>query len=221
MDITTAIKHAMDGNAVLFLGAGFSIGGTNRLNQTLPTAKELSLQMCDELSIKPSDELSIVSERFIDDKKIGKGINSLIFFLKSRLICTSTTEVQDIIASLPWLRIYTTNYDNIFEISSRKLSIEREVITATLPKKSISKLDGAIVHMNGNIIKVTPEKFYDEFKITNESYLKQGFLDSPWGDQFVHDINNCKAIIFIGYSLKYDLELQKIMHDKILLFLMI
>lgn len=68
---------------------------------------------------------------------------------------------------------------------------------------------------HGNIVKITPQKFYDEFKITNESYLKQGFLDSPWGDLFVHDINNCKAIIFIGYSLKYDLELQKIMHEKI------
>jgi hypothetical protein len=215
MDITTAIKHAMDGNAVLFLGAGFSIGGTNRLNQTLPTAKELSYQMCEALALNPSDELPIVSERFIDDKKVGKGIDSLISFLKDRLICTSTTYIQDIIAGLPWLRIYTTNYDNIFEISSRKLSIEREIITATLPKKSVNNLDGAIVHMNGNIIKVTPEKFYDEFKITNKSYLKQGFLDSPWGDQFIHDINNCKAIVFVGYSLKYDLELQKIMHNKI------
>lgn len=215
MDITTALKHAMDGNAILFLGAGFSIGGSNKLNQTLPIASELSYQMCDELAIDHSNELALISERFVDDPKIGKGINSLISFLKERLICTSTTSIQDNISNLPWLRIYTTNYDNIFEISSRKLGIEREVITATLPKKDLVNINGAIVHMNGNIINITPEKFYDEFKITNESYLKQGFLSSPWGDQFIADINNCKAVIFVGYSLKYDLELQKIMHDKI------
>lgn len=215
MDLTTAIRHALDGNAILFLGAGFSIDGTNKINETIPNASKLSFQMCDELGIERSDDLALISERFIDDPTVGKGIEALISFLKMRLICTTSTPVQDTIIGLPWLRIYTTNYDNIIEISSKKQNIERETITATIPKYSIDNIEGAIVHMNGNIIKTTPEKFYNEFKITNESYLKQGFLESPWGDQFVHDINNCKSIIFVGYSLKYDLELQKIMHSKI------
>lgn len=117
IELGTAIRHALDGNAILFLGAGFSIGrGANKINETLPNASKLSFQMCDELGI---------------------------------------------------------------ERSSRKQNIERETITATIPKYSIDNIEGAIVHMNGNIIKITPEKFYDEFKITNESYLKQGFLESP------------------------------------------
>lgn len=215
MELNTAIQHALDGNAILFLGAGFSIGGTNKMNNILPTASMLSVQMCKELGIEESEDLAVVSERFIDDSVCGKGLDSLIEFLKKRLICIASTEIQDTIIGLPWLRIYTTNYDNIVEISSKKQNIEREVITATMPKYSLDNIDGSIVHMNGNIINVNPEKFYNEFKITNESYLKQGFLDSPWGNQFVNDINNCKAIIFVGYSLKYDLELQKIMHSKI------
>ena len=215
MELNIAIRHALDGNAILFLGAGFSIGGTNKLGEILPTASNLSFQMCNELGIERSDDLALISERFIDDPMVGKGIDALISFLKLRLICTASTPVQDTIIGLPWLRIYTTNYDNIIEISSKKQNIERETITATIPKYSIDNIESSIIHMNGNIIKITPEKFYNEFKITNESYLKQGFLDSHWGDQFVHDINNCKAIIFVGYSLKYDLELQKIMHSKI------
>lgn len=31
MELNTAIRHALDGNAILFLGAGFSIGGTNKI----------------------------------------------------------------------------------------------------------------------------------------------------------------------------------------------
>ena len=213
MDITTAIKHAIDGNAILFLGAGFSIGGKNKKNQDLPTANELSEQMCEELGIGLSHELAIVSERFISDKKVGKGIDELLYFLHERIFCVSTTEEQDTIIKLPWMRIYTTNYDNIVELSSRKQGKEREVITATLPKKSISSSLGAVVHMNGNIVTVNSNNFYEEFKITNENYLRAGFLSSAWGDQFISDINNCKAIIFIGYSLKYDLELQKVMHE--------
>lgn len=215
MELNTAIRHALDGNAILFLGAGFSIDGKNKKDKALPNASNLSFQMCDELGIERSDDLALISDRFIDDPNIGQGINALIKFLKERLICISSTKTQDTIIGLPWLRIYTTNYDNIIEISSKKQNIERETITATIPKYSIDNIDGAIIHMNGNIIKINPEKFYNEFKITNESYLKQGFLDSPWGDQFIHDLNNCKSIIFVGYSLKYDLELQKIMHSKI------
>ena len=215
MNIETALKHAMDGNAILFLGAGFSSGGINKLNKKLPTAKELSYLMCDELKIQHSADLAIISERFIEDHTIGQGLEKFIQFLKQQLICAQTTEVQDCIANLPWMRIYTTNYDNVFEISSKKMKINREVITATLSKERVNDLTGAIVHMNGNITNVNSEKFYNEFKITNENYLRQGFLDSQWGDQFVSDINNCKTIIFVGYSLKYDLDLQKIMHDKI------
>lgn len=215
MKIDDAIKHALNGEAILFLGAGFSIGGKNRLNKPLLDATDLSYEMCKKLGINESDDLPLISERFIKDPKIGKGLAELINFLKDNLICTSSSEIQDTILSIPWLRIYTTNYDNIAEISSKKQSKNREVITATLPKYNVDHINGAIVHINGNIINITSEKFYEEFKITNGSYLKQGFLNSDWGTQFIHDINNCKSIIFIGYSMKYDLELQKVMHKKI------
>lgn len=215
MDITQALRYALDGETILFLGAGFSIGGINKSGNNLPTARELSYELCKELNIPLLDELAIVSDRFIDDAQLGRGISGLIEFLKRQLICVKTTDIQDVIANVPWLRVYTTNYDNVFELVSKKVKKERETITATVSKKIVSNLKGAIIHMNGSIQSVDTKNFYDEFKITNESYLKSGFLESPWGDQFVHDINNCKAIIFVGYSLKYDLELQKVMHNKI------
>lgn len=215
MELQDAIKHAIDGEAILFLGAGFSIGGKNKNNDELPTADELSRRMCRELGLEESNELSIVSDRFIDDPKVGRGVKALICFLKKELYCISTSEVQDDILKLPWMRVYTTNYDNIIEISSEKMKIDREVITATLPRRAVTSSMGAIVHMNGFIKGVDEEKFYNEFKISNSNYLKEGFLDSCWGGQFVKDINNCKAIIFVGYSMKYDLELQKIMNGNI------
>lgn len=215
MEIQDAIKHAIDGEAVLFLGAGFSVGGKNRNNENLPTARELSRRMCKKIGLPESDELAIVSDRFIDDPKVGKGVTELINFLRQELYCVSTSKMQDEIFKLPWMRIYTTNYDNIPEMCTRKAGIEREVITATLPRRAVSSTKGAIVHMNGTVIGIDEKKFYEEFKITNSNYMKEGFLDSPWGGKFVKDINNCKAIFFVGYSMKYDLELQKIMHGNI------
>ena len=215
MDIDEAIKIALDGEAILFLGAGFSIGGVNKMGKSIPTATELSLQMCKALRISESNNLSIISDRFISDSKIGLGLSKMIHFLKERLICVQVATEQQTIVQLPWMRIYTTNYDNIVEISSKTSGIFRESITATTEKIKIEELSGAIIHMNGSILTVTEENFFNEFKITNESYLRDGFLESPWSDLFVHDINNCKAIIFIGYSMKYDLDLQKVLHNKI------
>lgn len=215
MELSEAIKCAIDGQAILFLGAGFSCSGKNCNGEELPSASELSKRMCIDLGINESSELDIVSDRYVDDPDCGKGVLALIEFLKKQCFCIKTSEEQDMVLSLPWKRIYTTNYDNIPEVSSRKQSIERESITATLPKNCISSSRGAIVHMNGFIQGVTEESFYDEFKITNSNYLKKGFLDSKWGGQFVNDIDTCKSIIFIGYSMKYDLDLQKIMNGKI------
>mgnify|MGYP004463585255 CR=1 FL=1 len=215
MEITEAIKHAIDGNAILFLGAGFSCGGENANRETMASASELSLRLCKEMGASESTELAIVSDMFIDHKIYGKGITALISFLKKQCLCIKPTEAQKIIINLPWRRIYTTNYDNIPEICSRKENIERETITATLSKKNVSSANGAIVHINGYIQGVTEEKFYDEFKITNSNYLKAGFLDSIWGAQFIRDINTSKAIIFVGYSMKYDLELQRVMNGAI------
>ncbi|MBQ3441743.1 MAG: SIR2 family protein, partial [Selenomonadaceae bacterium] len=215
MNVNEAIKIALNGEAILFLGAGFSIGGTNKMKKSIPTATELSLQMCKELHISESNNLPIVSDRFISDHNIGLGISRMIDFLKSRLICTQVSDEQLTIVKLPWIRIYTTNYDNIVEIASKVSKIYRESITATTEKPKIENLSGAIIHMNGSIQTVTEKNFFNDFKITNESYLRDGFLESPWGDLFVHDINNSKAIIFIGYSMRYDLDLQKVMHNKI------
>lgn len=215
MELTEAIRYAMDGEAILFLGSGFSIGATNKKGDNLLTASELSKKMCRDLGIEESGELALTSERYIEDPSVGKGLKNFINFLKNEMLCTNTSDAHDTILSLPWKRIYTTNYDNIVEISSRKQNIEREVITATLPKKNVNSIDGAVIHMNGYIVTISEGTFHEEFKITNENYLKNGFLESRWADQFISDINNSKAIIFVGYSMKYDLDIQKVMHERI------
>ena len=214
MELEEAIKHAIDGNAILFLGAGFSLGATNKNNKNFLTAGDISKKICQEIGIEETDDLTISSDRYINDDKHGKGIDKFIEFLKNQFICYKTTEYQDEIVSLPWLRIYTTNYDNVVEVSSKKQDINnRSVITATVASKDISNVNGAIVHMNGRIENVNKQSFLEEFKITDESYLKTGFMETEWGIQFIDDINNCKTIIFVGYSLKYDLDLQRALYQ--------
>lgn len=58
---------------------------------------------------------------------------------------------------------------------SKKLNIKREYVTANIAPKEIKDINGAIIHINGSILNVKQSTFYQEFKITDESYLRDGF----------------------------------------------
>lgn len=208
MELQQALKYVMDGDAVLFLGAGFSYGGVNVSGDEMKVGKDLSYAICDDLGIERSDNLTISSSRYIEDENCKKGLEKFIDFLHSELTCVETTSDQDVICALPWMRIYTTNYDNIVELSSEKQGISRETITITNARYSAARnMEQAIVHINGFIKNLDKNTFYDEFKITDDNYNRDGLLQSPWRNLFESDLKKAKTIIFVGYSLKYDQEL--------------
>lgn len=208
MELKEAIQHACDGEAILFLGSGFSLGGKNRNGSEMKVGSKLSHAICDDLKIARSDNLTISATRYLADESCKKGLGELIRFLKGELECTETSKDQDAIMALPWKRIYTTNYDDIAEISSGKQGIQRETITITNARYSSGRnLEQAIVHINGYIRRLNETTFYEEFKITDENYNKNGLMQSTWRRLFEKDLEREKAIIFVGYSLQYDQEL--------------
>lgn len=208
MELSKAIQHALDGEAILFLGAGFSHGGVNLKGTQMKVGSDLSHEICKDLGIEETDDLTISSSRYIDDPICKKGLKEFIDFLINEVTCKDTTEVQECICALPWKRIYTTNYDNIVEIASKKSGYTRKTITITSERYAPSRnLEQAIVHINGYIDSLSENNFFDEFKITDDSYNKDGLLQSDWKNLFVSDLEREKAIIFIGYSLQYDQEL--------------
>lgn len=68
------------------------------------------------------------------------------------------------------------------------------------------------IHINGDIKRLTQEKLNSEFKLTNVSYLTEDFNKSEWLTLFRSDLQTAKSIIFIGYSMQYDLDLQRIVY---------
>lgn len=208
MSVEEAIQHAIDGEAILFLGSGFSYGGINVKGTSMKIGRDLSHEICKDLSIEMTDDLTISSSRYIDDAECKKGLKAFIEFLKKELECVEITEAQASICALPWKRIYTTNYDNIIELATREKGFKRETITITNERYAPARnLEQAIVHINGYIERLSEKSFFEEFKITDDSYNKDGLLQSDWKNLFVSDLEKEKAIIFIGYSLNYDQEL--------------
>ena len=49
MEIEEAFRHALDGDAILFLGAGFSLGAINKFDKEFPLANDLSKHLMADL----------------------------------------------------------------------------------------------------------------------------------------------------------------------------
>jgi hypothetical protein len=210
MELQEAIKHIIDGNGVLFTGAGFSYDATNYINKHLDTATEISYELCDELMIQRNNNLEDVANYYIN--KNAKNTQKLIKKLQDFFMCKECTNEQQIIANCNWRRIYTTNYDDVLEKAGEKENKERVPRTMSDKVNDIIKED-SIIHLNGYIRNLTPEKLDNEFKLTNKSYLLNDFQQGELKGLFDNDIKNARVIVFVGTSLKYDLDIQKVIYS--------
>lgn len=210
------ISKLQKGHAVLFVGSGFSKDaisikkGINGEDKNMPLASDLSDLILQDLEEDfDSDDLQILSDYYIEKK----GADNLISLLKDNLLVQNITESQKIICSLDWLRVYTTNYDDIIEKGFAENSKSSTSVDLKYPITDYQKQKNICVHINGMISNIKSEDFNDHFKLTNSSYAStESFTKSQWCYLFKTDLDRASAVVFIGYSL-YDLEIKKILND--------
>lgn len=210
MELEKAIKYAIDGKAILFVGAGFSSQALNLENTTFPLASAFSRRLCAKMGLPPEDNLSITSDIYIDSKK--GGVPSLIEELRQCYRFKDWGKARETylsILNLPWKRIYTTNYDDVCE--SALLNLGKAPVSTTLSDSVKDYYNvPTIVHLNGYIDRLSASTLQNEFKLSSTSYLAEDFIKSDWSTLFKSELNSSQAVIFIGVSFSYDLDLQRI-----------
>lgn len=119
MDITQAIIHALNGEAVLFLGSGFSMGAIKTDNHPFNGARTLAYDLQKKCGIQETEmtaDLGQASEVF----QSMKSESELVDYLINEFTAIDISLPQEIIGSVRWKRIYTTNYDNVIELAYQK-----------------------------------------------------------------------------------------------------
>ena len=211
MDIDAALELALDGHAVLFVGAGFSRGATNRLGEPLKSAPELASHLASHVGLPEGTVLDDASEEFM----LTQGEERLAQEIKMEFTVTEITFAQRRIATIPWRRIYTTNYDNVLETAY--LGLDRHLKPVTLSAEARLRRNERVpetlcVHLNGFVESLTRNNIGSELKLTDTSYLTASISDSPWSAMFRQDLSLARAVFFIGYSLA-DLDIRRIISD--------
>lgn len=207
--LTEIIKKISSRNAVLFLGSGFSASASGVGKDEMPTAKDLAQKIADLSGFQAEGDLRYASSRYLQE---GGDKPTLIKLLKDNFTVREVKEHHKTIASLPWRRIYTTNYDVCLERAGEMSNRIFDAVDLSSPPFEYSARNNICVHLNGSLRNLSPETLDSAFKLTNSAYLSpDSFLNSKWRYPFQRDIEFSSAIIFVGYSM-YDVEVQKILH---------
>lgn len=145
--LLSVISRVHSGNTLLFIGAGFSIGAESEVGHPLPLAKELSEKICRLGSFDEDDDLAFSADYFLkyNDSK------DLINLLKDSFTVVRVRKYHENIANNNWRRVYTTNYDNTFELASGNCSKPIRAITLEDNPTQLFRCRDICVHINGAI----------------------------------------------------------------------
>lgn len=207
--LANIIRSVASRNAILFLGSGFSASARGVENEEMPTAQDLAQKIADLQGFDAEKDLRYASSRYLDG---GGDKAKLIQLLKETFTVREVKAHHITIASVPWRRVYTTNYDMCFERAAEKSNKIYDSVDLNSNPSEYAAKNNVCVHLNGSLKSLNQEALDDAFKLTNSSYLSlDSFLTSNWRYPFQRDIDFSSAIIFVGYSM-YDIEVQKILH---------
>lgn len=111
--------HLLDALAanrcVLFVGAGFSGGATNRLGLPLPSGRDLASTLWTWAGLDGQYDGSPLAVTYQAAMSAGRQLTSLRDLLESHLLATQVPDYYDVIPRVYWHRIYGTNADNVIE----------------------------------------------------------------------------------------------------------
>ena len=214
MELDQALEHALDGDAVLFAGAGYSRGAVNLRDAPLKTGGELAKHFSELVGLPQETALDEAAEEYAEEL----GPDSLISELQHEFMVRGVAQHHLFLANIPWRSIYTTNYDNVLETASKGIGKRLSPVTTTDDIRDMPT-DHVVVHLNGFVDRLNRETLSADFRLTDTSYTATSLADSPWLVLFRQDLRFARAVFFVGYSLA-DLDIRRFLfestdlHDK-------
>lgn len=210
VDVDLMLRKISTGKAVLFTGAGFSIGTSNVDGKEPPIASELSKKIC-QLGAFPEDaDLKFAADFYIFNNYDKDGLISL---LKNQYTISGVADTHNKICMANWRRFYTTNYDKSIEIAATNTGKMVECIDINHSTIEYYKRDNLCIHLNGSIDSLTSDSLENSFKLSTSSYIStDAFISSDWYYYFKKDLERSSAIVFVGYSM-YDIDIQRILFE--------
>lgn len=193
MNSEDAIDAVAAGRAVLFAGAGFSLGAKAGADE-IPSAKDLGALMMTAIKSDERPDYTLAAELFV----ANKDESALQDFLREALTATSVTKAQEAISSQPWRKIYTTNFDNVIELARKNVGLTYDSLTPKdRPPAAGQRMP--IVHLHGYIGESAADQH--GIDLARSKLVSPAIQRTTWPTQLQVDIEAASAIFIVGYSI--------------------
>jgi tetratricopeptide (TPR) repeat protein len=210
-----ALTHAAEGNAILFVGSGFSRTAVHSASLSeldgddrMPTGAGLAHILCRVCEVEPEYSLQDISNHFIRLYGEQRLRELLVSLFTTKHLGPEHREF----AKLPWKRIYTTNYDDVIERAFVEESRAIEAFDYNNLPSELTPSGLACVHLNGFISRANVGNLNQQLRLTWDSFASAGIPDPQWSRQFRHDVASAKAVLFVGYSAS-DIDVSRVLSD--------
>jgi SIR2-like domain len=203
------LKKALATNsAILFVGAGFSTGATNRLKQSIPAGPQFASALWSFLTYKGDYDGTSLQTLFEAALKRAKQAD-LRKLLEDTFLCSQVPQWYSFVSQIFWHRIYGTNVDDLVEqVYAMRTSIQKlkvfNAITDDFAERDQFLNTAHYVKLNGSVL---GEPQNVTFSI--QQYADRMNQREPWYDHFVRDYAT-QPTIFIGSSLNEPLLYQAV-----------
>jgi len=189
------------GSLILFTGAGFSLEGLNVQNKNIPGAQTLTEMIWDiSYPDKEYEKGNDLKDLFDNALKHRRAALEKLLHDEFTAADQGQPDWYSKCLSLPWLRAYTLNIDNLMEvISERSQPNDRNITPISATIESLEKLNSSnlnIIHINGNLNHPIDNIIFSRSQYANKN-------NTDYYDLLKNDLTQRPAI-FIGSSLEED-----------------
>ena len=185
------------GRAILFTGAGFSIGAPTRAGGTVPSVRTLT----EELSAIafPGEDFDGSSLQDTFDAAVMQARTATIELLRSRL-SVDPQALPDHYRrwfALPWYRIYTLNIDDLADAANLAFDLPRMLIPISAQREGFVAGEGElqVVHLNGRLADVP-----DHVTFTGRQYAERLATPDPWYASLARELTS-HPVVYVGTTL--------------------
>jgi len=212
MKFEEAARRVHLGRSMAFFGAGFSRDATNINGDPVADTAKLAALLSEAVGETEPLPLDIAAQEY-ENKQLKPELPKL---LQNEFRVSQVKDYQEHLSSLPWQRIYTTNYDNVVEFSRDKRGLPHTSPTAREKPRDFSGFF-SVVHLHGFVGRPSKEDWDEAYVLTDQQYSADILRDSGWLETFRADAAYADAIFFFGYSVA-DLDIARLLYQNPSLF---
>ena len=206
VDNDDCMEKILDGEAILLVGSGFSLGAENLRGDSFLTGMGLRDHFGELAGLTEKNYRDHALTRVANHYRKKMGDKAFVEELKNLFSAYTVCDYHNDIISLPWKRIYTTNYDNVIEKAAENSGQHKRSVTSSEPVEGNDKSD-LVIHLNGYIDRLTEKTLFSEFKLLLQSYTADSEDTDSWISFMGNDFLSAKYIVVIGFSIANDLSI--------------